>query len=423
MAEQPASPGYQPDQGYQEMVENALEATAARLVVLSRFDAERQEARVEAWAARHSKLAARAFAAVRRIDAAFDPSRVAVRADVNALARATYLDGRPVSATFDEVAQHTVDARIVGVAKAVLGLRHAFLCPLRTGAGVAGSLGFYSPKALTDGQRCTAEAFSRQAALTLENARLLEALRELDRLKSDLLATISHELRTPLTIVHGYAQRLKARAGADDAAAVEAIAERILAGSTQLTHLVEDLVDFGRMERGEVRVDPQTVDLVPTLRDVVAAFQSREGGARLEAFLPAALPARADPARVAQAVANLVENAVKYAPKERIVVRAAPAAGMVRVEVADQGPGIPPKEQPRVWEKFYRGSSTAALNRARGAGIGLAVVKALVEAQGGRVGLTSVPGRGACFWFELPASGGAASGPTGSAASSQQPAG
>jgi signal transduction histidine kinase len=75
----------------------------------------------------------------------------------------------------------------------------------------------------------------------------------------------------------------------------------------------------------------------------------------------------------------------------------------VRVEVADRGPGIPLEEQARVWEKFYRGSDVAGLSGARGSGIGLAVVKALVEAQGGRVGLESEPGEGATFWFELPA--------------------
>jgi signal transduction histidine kinase len=163
-------------------------------------------------------------------------------------------------------------------------------------------------------------------------------------------------------------------------------------------------------------------EIVEQLRESVAGRLEEH---RLVVDLPTAEPlvVRADRDRLLVAVGHLLTNALRYAPTGPIVLRAGRLAEAVRIEVEDEGPGIPVNEQPRVWEKFYRGSSTAALNRARGAGIGLAVVKALVEAQGGRVGLTSVPGRGACFWFELPASGGAASGPTGSAASSQQPAG
>jgi signal transduction histidine kinase len=82
---------------------------------------------------------------------------------------------------------------------------------------------------------------------------------------------------------------------------------------------------------------------------------------------------------------------------------AAAEPGVVRIEVQDRGPGIPVAEQARVWEKFFRGTGAAALPLARGSGIGLAVVKALIEAQAGRVGLESRPGQGACFWFELPA--------------------
>jgi signal transduction histidine kinase len=111
----------------------------------------------------------------------------------------------------------------------------------------------------------------------------------------------------------------------------------------------------------------------------------------------------ADSARVIQVVSNLVENAIKYAPEGPITVQAALAGAAVRIEVRDCGPGIPLAEQHRVWEKFYRAQQVVELNLARGTGIGLAVVKALVEAQSGRVGLDSRPGAGCCFWFEVPA--------------------
>jgi signal transduction histidine kinase len=117
--------------------------------------------------------------------------------------------------------------------------------------------------------------------------------------------------------------------------------------------------------------------------------------------------------RVAQAVYNLLANAQKYAPEGPITLRAELVQSQsgdlpdtVRVEVEDHGPGISPEEQPRVWQKFYRGRDVSGLNLAPGAGIGLAIVKALVEAQQGHVGLESRPGQGAHFWIELPAAEG-----------------
>jgi signal transduction histidine kinase len=177
------------------------------------------------------------------------------------------------------------------------------------------------------------------------------------------------------------------------------------------------------MSRGEISVRLETFDLVPDLNDLVAEFRGHEGGHRIAASLPDALPVRADRARVKQIVGNLLENALKYAPDGDIVLRAfwkpsrrrgerasASGAGFARVEVLDRGPGIPAAERRRVWDRFYRGQQVVALNLARGTGIGLAVVKALVEAQGGRVGLSSTAGGGTCFWFELPASQGAETG-------------
>lgn len=231
------------------------------------------------------------------------------------------------------------------------------------------------------------------------------ALLEVDRLKNEFLSTVSHELRTPLTVIDGYSQWLETRAHAMDAKAVRDTADRIHVASAQLVRLIQDLLDFARLQRGEVLVQPVDLDLAPVLQEVRDGIQRQIGGDRVTWDVPASLPAHADHPRVVQVLSNLVENAVKYAPQGPITVRARRRGQSIRVEVEDQGPGVSPEEQPKVWEKFYRAAQVVELNLARGTGIGLAVVKALIEAQGGRVGLISAPGHGARFWFEVPAIG------------------
>lgn len=265
-------------------------------------------------------------------------------------------------------------------------------------------------------QQTEREALIRQTA-----AAEVRAVRELDRLQTEFLQTISHEIRTPLTLVHGYAELLNMRSDSLDRLAVKRMTEQILHGSSQLTGLADDLIEFARLERGELSVQAEEIDLVPVLRRVAEAIDRRPGGDRLVLQMPEQLPVLGDPDRVGQMVLNLVDNALKYAPQGPIIARATravalppgaaphklgpksgPLPKMVRVTVEDCGPGIAQEDQPRVWEKFFRGADVAGLNVARGSGIGLAVVQALAEAQGGAVGLRSQPGQGTQVWFDLP---------------------
>jgi signal transduction histidine kinase len=256
------------------------------------------------------------------------------------------------------------------------GIRSAVNVPIQDGERRIGSLhinhrqpSFYDPSALT-----VAAALATQASAAIERARLeaerldalrqlavqaeelarrdaeTAALRELDRLKDELLSTVSHELRTPLTVVQGYAHRLRVRGRSLDDVALAATAQNILSSAEQLTHLVEDLLDFARLQRGEVALRPARTDLAPVIREVVKRLHAQPGGSRLTCELPERLVAFADPERVAQIVANLVENALKYAPQGPIVVRGQQREQVVCIEVADQGPGIQPAEQPRIWE-------------------------------------------------------------------------
>jgi signal transduction histidine kinase len=304
---------------------------------------------------------------------------------------------------------------------AARGIHALALVPLKAGDRVLGaiSIGFDRPGGLAEADQEALQLFGAHAAAALERVRLMHverarteelarrdaettALRELDRLKDQFIAMISHELRTPLSLVFGYAELMHNNLRTLDPATVELMAGKIRIGAEQLARLVDDLLDFARIERGEVVVRPEDFDLAPTLRELALTMRGHPGAEQLVCDLPGQLPVRADRARVSQIVAHLLGNAIKYAPGKSIVLRASEVDASIRVEVEDRGPGITPDEQPRVWDKFYRGSAFAEKNVARGAGLGLAIVKTMIEAQDGRVGLESAPGQGARFWFELP---------------------
>jgi signal transduction histidine kinase len=229
-----------------------------------------------------------------------------------------------------------------------------------------------------------------------------EALRELGRLRSEMLNVVSHELRTPLSLVHGFAELLQT--GTFSSEQARAMAQEIYWGSTSMTRILDDLLEYNRLERGYLRLNPEVADLAQVARAAVQAFAHTPGSERITSEIPAALPAVLDATRVGQIVANLVANALKYAPELPIRVRLWEApAGQAVLEVRDAGPGMPPEVLGRVWEMFYRGPD-AQDSAVRGAGIGLPLVKRLAEAHGGTVEAESAPGRGTTFRVRLPVS-------------------
>jgi two-component system phosphate regulon sensor histidine kinase PhoR len=229
-------------------------------------------------------------------------------------------------------------------------------------------------------------------------------IRRLETLRKDFVANVSHELRTPVTAVRSAVETLRHTLEKDQAASARFV-DMIDRNAQRLGALVEDLLDLSRIESKEYRPDLQTLPLRPAAEQVVSLLRGKleERRQRLALELPADGSAvRADRRALEQVLTNLVENAVKYCPAESsITVRARVDGKRVRVEVVDTGPGIEPRHQPRLFERFYRVDGGRSRDMG-GTGLGLSIVKHLVEAMDGAVGVESVPGRGSTFWFTLP---------------------
>jgi GAF domain-containing protein/anti-sigma regulatory factor (Ser/Thr protein kinase) len=251
------------------------------------------------------------------------------------------------------------------------------------------------------------EVFGTQAAVAIENACLFEqattaeALRELAQLKAELLNTVSHELRTPLSLIHGYAELLVHRAGTLRPAEVAQMSNEIYTSSRTLARLVDDLLDFSHLDHGRLRLRLSRISLDDLLESLARTFGTQPGGERIVTAIEPGLDVEADPERLHQVVGNLLTNALAYTAVGPITVRAIREVGTALVEVEDHGPGLAPEEVSRVWETFYRGTESAQLPN-RGSGLGLTVVKQIVELHGGKVGVRRTDGGGATFWFTLP---------------------
>ena len=229
---------------------------------------------------------------------------------------------------------------------------------------------------------------------------MAESLQEQERLRREFIVNAAHELSTPLTNLQGYLEALRDGVIAPTSEQFQSLHEEV-DRLVRLSHSLNTLAQ----DNGASRPRPlQTIDLVPAVRSSVElARSSFEGKAiRLQLHLPERLSARAEPDQLAQVLANLLQNASRYTPDGGLVTIAAEARrGDVLVSVTNTGDGIPQQDLPHLFERFYRVEKSR--DRAHGgAGIGLAIVKQLVEATGGRVGAESQAGL-TRFWFSLPA--------------------
>jgi signal transduction histidine kinase len=260
-------------------------------------------------------------------------------------------------------------------------------------------------------------SLSSQAAVAVENARLHEEvqraygeLQALDRLKTDFLNAISHELRTPLAPILGYSEiLLSGGMGALPPASVRAV-QAIADSGKRLCTLIESLLAFVRLDRGDMVLRRQAVGVAALLGKAVDDYRARAEERKLSLLVDCAEglpPVLADPQELAMALGHLVDNATKFTgPGGHVAVRAyavheegQPPA--VEIAVADDGIGIPEPLHARIFDRFYQVDSSLA-RQFGGVGIGLAVAKQILEAHGSRIELESEPGKGATFRFRLP---------------------
>jgi two-component system, OmpR family, sensor histidine kinase KdpD len=244
-------------------------------------------------------------------------------------------------------------------------------------------------------------ALIERARLQRENLRI-EVLQRTDALRAALLSSVSHDLRTPLTSIKAAASSLLQEDVEWDKEERRGFAQAIEHEADRLNRLVGNLLDMSRIEAGALKPEKEWYALPALIQDVLGHLQPLLHGRAVQTSLPDDLPpVKMDYLQIDQVLTNLLENAVRYTPTgSPIEISAEAQDGQLLVSVADRGPGIPPEELERIFDKFYR---VRTLQRdTSGSGLGLAVCRGLVEAHGGRIWAENREGGGALFRFTLP---------------------
>ena len=274
---------------------------------------------------------------------------------------------------------------------------------VRLGVRPVGSFGLAGAEVASEAM----EALGSLIAIALERARaveqvgLTEAARESERLKSVLLDSVAHDFRTPLTAIKAAITGLLAGVPVSEPQRGELL-QIIDQESDRLNGLIEEAAEMARLEAGELELQPRPLAVDELVEAALEECRPRLGARPLALELDADLPlVRADIASAKKVLVRLLENADQYSPREQpITIAAERRGGVVRISVADRGPGIEERERELIFDKFYRGREQR--HRSHGTGMGLAIARAIAAAHGGAVALGSAGGPGSVFTFTLP---------------------
>jgi two-component system sensor histidine kinase KdpD len=321
--------------------------------------------------------------------------------------------------------QFSLDAREVGVARWVYDHRQpaglgtttlpgaeALYLPLIAPRGPVGVLGVRpaDPRALEAPEQLhQLETFANQTALAIERARLADEAREAqvriesERLRTSLLSSVSHDLRTPLAAITGAVSTILESGDRLDATTRRELLESARDEADRLNRLVQNLLEMTRLQSGALELRRQWHSMEELIGAALRRLARRLAGRRVSTRVPLDLPlVEMDAVLVEQVLINLLDNAAKHTPPGTpIDVIATATDEAVTVEVADRGPGLPPGQEDRAFEPFYRSEPASG----RGTGLGLAICQGIVRAHGGRIWAQNLPGGGVAFLFTLPVTG------------------
>lgn len=312
------------------------------------------------------------------------------------------------------------------------GIHTMLLAPMNMGMRLVGVLVLDhggKERVYTPNEIALTKAVAKLAALVVERERLLVeradaqarvlALSEANHLMDEFIAIAGHEIRTPLTTIKGSVQLAKRQLGkvmkrdvalpSDVKSLIVSVQDLIDRAERQIgmqNRLVSDLLDVARIRANRLELHPELCDLVAIVRETVEDQQYLTATRTIHCDIQVQgeLLVMADADRLRQVVSNYLSNALKYSEVHQpVAVCLTHDQKMVRVQVRDNGPGLPPTEQQRIWERFYRAEGIETKSGSGvGLGLGLHICRMIIERQGGRVGVESTPGQGATFWFTLP---------------------
>ena len=287
-----------------------------------------------------------------------------------------------------------------------------FYQPLATAHGTVGVIGLHfegQETGLAPDQRRLLEALAGQAAVAIERTNLAQdmaqarLLAETERLRSALLSSLSHDLRTPLAAIIGAASSLLSYGQDYDENARRDLLQTIQEEAERLNRFVANLLDMTRLESGVLQLNRQWIEIADVIGSTLARMENRLREHRLDVHVEPALPLLSlDFVLIEQVLINLLDNAIKYAPPGTLIaVRAYRMGDIVCVDVSDEGPGVPPEDLERIFDKFYRvkqGDKYGA-----GTGLGLSICRGIVDAHGGHISAHLTPGRpGTIFTMSFP---------------------